>query len=61
MIQSIHIVNFKSIAAATLELGSFNCLVGLNGAGKGRYLPSIAQVETELLESDGSSDEYETP
>ena len=38
MIQSIHIVNFKSIAAATLELGSFNCLVGMNGAGKSTVL-----------------------
>jgi len=38
MIQLIHIVNFKSIAAATLELGSFNCLVGLNGAGKSTVL-----------------------
>lgn len=38
MIKSIHIVNFKSIAAATLQLGQFNCLVGLNGAGKSTVL-----------------------
>jgi len=38
MITDIHIMNFKSIAAATFQLGQFNCLVGMNGAGKSTVL-----------------------
>lgn len=41
MIKSIRIVNFKSIAAMTLELGQFNCLVGMNGAGKSTVLQAF--------------------
>lgn len=38
MIKSIRIVNFKSIGELTLNLGRFNCLVGMNGAGKSTVL-----------------------
>lgn len=38
MIKSIRIVNFKSIGEMTLNLGRFNCLVGMNGAGKSTVL-----------------------
>lgn len=41
MIKSIRIINFKSIAAMTLELGPFNCLVGMNGAGKSTVLQAF--------------------
>lgn len=41
MIKSIRIVNFKSIAALTLNLGRFNCLVGMNGAGKSTVLQAF--------------------
>lgn len=41
MIKSIRIVNFKSIGSMTLRLGRFNCLVGMNGAGKSTVLQAI--------------------
>ena len=41
MIKSVHIVNFKSLAAATIPLGHFNCLVGMNGAGKSTVLQAL--------------------
>ena len=41
MIKSIRIVNFKSLAGVTLRLGHFNCLVGMNGAGKSTVLQAL--------------------
>ena len=41
MIKSIRIVNFKSIGELTLQLGRFNCLVGMNGAGKSTVLQAF--------------------
>ena len=41
MIKSIRIVNFKSIGEMTLNLGRFNCLVGMNGAGKSTVLQAF--------------------
>ena len=41
MIESIRIVNFKSLAAITLRLKRFNCLVGMNGAGKSTVLQAL--------------------
>ena len=41
MIKSIRVVNFKSLAGVTLRLGHFNCLVGMNGAGKSTVLQAL--------------------
>ena len=41
MIKSIRVVNFKSLAAVTIPLGHFNCLVGMNGAGKSTVLQAF--------------------
>lgn len=37
-ITHIQVSNFKSLADFSLELSSFNCLIGLNGAGKSTVL-----------------------
>lgn len=42
MIDSIHIENFKSIVDLKLELGTFNVLIGENGAGKSNILEALA-------------------
>jgi predicted ATPase len=41
MIESVRIVNFKSLAAVTIPLGHFTCLVGMNGAGKSTVLQAL--------------------
>ena len=41
MIKSVRIVNFKSLAGVTLHMGHFNCLVGMNGAGKSTVLQAL--------------------
>lgn len=41
MIKSIRIVNFKSLGDVTLRLDKFNCLIGMNGAGKSSVLQAI--------------------
>lgn len=41
MIKSVRVVNFKSMAAVTIPLGHFNCLVGMNGAGKSTVLQAL--------------------
>ena len=41
MINSVRVVNFKSLAEVTLRLGHFNCLVGMNGAGKSTVLQAL--------------------
>lgn len=42
MINSIKISNFKSVVDLSLELGSFNVLIGENGCGKSNILEAIA-------------------
>ena len=42
MIQSVHIENFKSVVDLTLDLGTFNVLIGENGCGKSNILEAIA-------------------
>jgi predicted ATPase len=42
MIESIHIKNFKSVVDLSLELGTFNVLIGENGCGKTNILEAIA-------------------
>jgi predicted ATPase len=51
MIESIRIVNFKSLAAVTLPLGHFTCLVGMNGAGKSTVLQALDFV-SQLMRGD---------
>lgn len=41
MIEAITIRNFKSLEQVTLHLGKFNCLVGMNGAGKTTILQAL--------------------
>lgn len=41
MITQIHIQNFKSLVNFDLELSRFNCLIGLNGAGKSTVLQAL--------------------
>jgi predicted ATPase len=41
MIKSVRVVNFKSLAAVDIPLGHFNCLVGMNGAGKSTVLQAL--------------------
>ncbi|MBL0049263.1 MAG: AAA family ATPase [Bacteroidetes bacterium] len=42
MIKSIQIKNFKSVVDLSLDLGSFNVLIGENGCGKSNILEAIA-------------------
>ena len=41
MIEAIRIKNFKSIGNLNLPMSKFNCLVGMNGAGKSTILQAI--------------------
>ncbi|WP_022954804.1 AAA family ATPase [Leucothrix mucor] len=41
MIKSIWVDNFKSLVDFKLELAEFNCVVGLNGAGKSTVLQAL--------------------
>ena len=49
MIESVRIVNFKSLGAVTLRLGRFNCLVGMNGAGKSSVLQAFDFLSQLML------------
>lgn len=49
MIEQISIRNFKSLAAFSLRLSKFNCLVGMNGAGKSTVLQAMDFV-AQLME-----------
>lgn len=51
MIESVRIVNFKSLAAVTIPLGHFTCLVGMNGAGKSTVLQALDFV-SQLMHGD---------
>ena len=41
MIERLIFGNFKSLGKVVLELGNFNCLIGMNGAGKSTILQAI--------------------
>ena len=49
MIKSIRIVNFKSLGDVTLRLDTFNCLIGMNGAGKSSVLQAIDFLSQLML------------
>jgi AAA15 family ATPase/GTPase len=61
MIKSVKISNFKSVVDLTMELGSFNVLIGENGCGKSNILEAIAfgaaasadKLDNEFLGSRG--------
>ncbi len=61
MITSVHIKNFKSVYDLTLDLGSFNVLIGENGCGKSNILEGITfgaaacanKLDSEFLGSRG--------
>ncbi|QXZ15184.1 AAA family ATPase [Pseudomonas sp. AO-1] len=49
MIKSIWVDNFKSLVKFDLQLASFTCLVGLNGAGKSTVLQAIDFIARLML------------
>jgi predicted ATPase len=49
MIERITIGNFKSLAGFSLAFSKFNCLVGMNGAGKSTVLQAIDFI-AQLME-----------
>lgn len=51
MIKSVRVANFKSLAGATIPLGHFSCLVGMNGAGKSTVLQALDFV-SQLMRGD---------
>lgn len=57
MIEQIAVRNFKSLARFSLRLGRFNCLVGMNGAGKSTVLQAVDFI-AQLME--GRIDEWLT-
>lgn len=57
MIEQIAVRNFKSLAQFRLRLERFNCLVGMNGAGKSTVLQAIDFI-AQLME--GRIDEWLT-
>lgn len=48
MFTRIHVRNFKSLVDVTLDLSSFNCLVGMNGAGKSTLLQAIDFISRQM-------------
>jgi predicted ATPase len=61
MIKSVKISNFKSVVDLSLDLGSFNVLIGENGCGKSNILEALAfgaaanadKLDNEFLGSRG--------
>ena len=49
MINSLHIENFKSIRDMDLKLGTINCFIGANGAGKTNILEAIGVVSAAVF------------
>lgn len=53
MIEGIRIVNFKSLGDVSVRLGKFNCLIGMNGAGKSTVLQALDFL-SQLMRGDVS-------
>lgn len=51
MIKKIGVRNFKSLADFDFKLSKFNCLIGMNGAGKSTVLQAIDFI-AQLMEGD---------
>jgi len=50
-IRQVHIRNYKSVGAATVELGPLTILVGANGAGKSNFIDALSFVRDCLADS----------
>ncbi|MGL5384774.1 MAG: AAA family ATPase [Enterobacterales bacterium] len=48
MIEKITIKNFKSLVDVKIELGQFNCFVGMNGAGKSTLLQALDFISQQM-------------
>lgn len=48
MIEKITIKNFKSLVDVKIELGQFNCFVGMNGAGKSTLLQVLDFISQQM-------------
>ena len=46
MIRKIKVSAFKSLVDFEIELGKFNCIIGLNGAGKSSVLQLISYISS---------------
>lgn len=55
MIKEVFVKNFKSLVDFKLNLNKFNCLIGMNGAGKSTVLQAIDFI-TQLM--DGNIDKW---
>lgn len=55
MIKRIAVRNFKSLGEITLNLGKFNCLIGMNGTGKSTVLQALDFLSQIML---GQVDEW---
>lgn len=49
MIEHIKIRNFKSLGEVSLSLGKFNCLIGMNGAGKSTVLQALDFISQVMI------------
>ena len=49
MIERVEVRNFKSLGEISLPLGKFNCLIGMNGAGKSTVLQVLDFIEHQVL------------
>jgi predicted ATPase len=49
MFKQLTVRNFKSLADFKLDLGSFNCLIGMNGAGKSTALQAIDFISRLMI------------
>jgi predicted ATPase len=49
MIERVHITNFKSLDDITLSLEKFNCLIGMNGAGKSTVLQALDFISQLMM------------
>jgi predicted ATPase len=49
MIEYIHVKNFKSLSDIKLTLDKFNCLIGMNGAGKSTVLQALDFISQIMI------------
>lgn len=57
MISRIRIQNYRAIGDLTLDLGSKNLLMGLNGAGKTSVFDALASIRELVIEGERIADE----
>ena len=49
MIELVKVRNFKSLGEISLSLGKFNCLIGMNGAGKSTVLQALDFISQVMI------------